>query len=104
MALCCRLANGLGQSLIGIASNQTCFPAIISCSVATCRANAPRPVAVAVTVVCGFFPTNAFSTETYPAFASVSICASRLPSVAPVSFFSRANSSPAVAGSASGPP
>ena len=41
-----------------------CFPAMISCNVATCRANAPRPAAVAVTVVCGFFPTNAFSTDT----------------------------------------
>jgi hypothetical protein len=38
--------------------------AMISCSVATWRAKAPRPVAVAVTVVCGFLPTKAFSTET----------------------------------------
>jgi hypothetical protein len=39
-------------------------PAMISCSVATWRAKAPRPVAVAVTVVCGFLPTKAFSTAT----------------------------------------
>ena len=38
--------------------------AMISCSVATWRAKAPRPVAVAVTVVCGFLPTKALSTAT----------------------------------------
>ena len=38
--------------------------AMISCNVATCLANARRPAAVAVTVVCGFFPTKAFSTPT----------------------------------------
>ena len=38
--------------------------AMISCSVATWRAKAPRPVAVAVTVVWGFLPTKAFSTAT----------------------------------------
>ena len=38
--------------------------AMISCKVATWRANAPRPEAVAVTVVCGFLPTKAFSTAT----------------------------------------
>lgn len=38
--------------------------AMISCSIATWRANAPRPAAVAVTVVCGFLPTKAFSTAT----------------------------------------
>jgi hypothetical protein len=37
---------------------------MISRNVATCRANAPRRAAVAVTVVCGFVPTDAFSTET----------------------------------------
>src|ERR1700676_4975279 len=73
---------------------------MISCKVATWRANAPRPAAVAVTVVCGFLPTKAFSTATYPALARVSIWAPRLPSVAPVSFFSRENSSPTAAGSA----
>jgi hypothetical protein len=36
--------------------------AMISCRVATWRANAPRPDAVADTVVCGFLPTKAFST------------------------------------------
>src|SRR5262245_4548335 len=46
--------------------NQDCFAeaAMISCNVATWRANAPRPAAVAVTVVCGFLPTKAFSTAT----------------------------------------
>jgi hypothetical protein len=38
--------------------------AMISCSVATWRAKAPRPDAVADTVVCGFLPTKAFSTAT----------------------------------------
>ena len=38
--------------------------AMISCSIATWRAKAPRPAAVAVTVVCGFLPTKAFSTAT----------------------------------------
>src|SRR5215207_8015008 len=38
--------------------------AMISCSIATWRAKAPRPAAVAVTVVCGFLPTKAFSTPT----------------------------------------
>ena len=38
--------------------------AMISCSVATWRAKAPRPAAVAVTVVCGFLPTKALSTAT----------------------------------------
>src|SRR6267154_2166602 len=73
---------------------------MISCSVATWRAKAPRPVAVAVTVVCGFLPTKALSTATWPAFANVSIWAPRLPSVAPVSFFSFENSNPMPAGSA----
>ena len=50
---------------------------------ATCRANAPRPAAVAVTVVCGFLPTNAASTSTEPTFARVSICTPGLPSVDP---------------------
>ncbi len=39
-------------------------PAMISCRVATWRAKAPRPAAVAVTVVCGFLPTKALSTAT----------------------------------------
>ena len=38
--------------------------AMISCNVATWRAKAPRPAAVAVTVVCGFLPTKALSTAT----------------------------------------
>ena len=38
--------------------------AMISCKVATWRAKAPRPAAVAVTVVCGFLPTKALSTAT----------------------------------------
>ena len=38
--------------------------AMISCNVATWRAKAPRPAAVAITVVCGFLPTKAFSTVT----------------------------------------
>ena len=38
--------------------------AMISCSMATWRAKAPRPAAVVVTVVCGFLPTKAFSTAT----------------------------------------
>ena len=36
--------------------------AMISCSAATCRANAPRPAAVAATIVCGRLLTKDFST------------------------------------------
>lgn len=68
----------------------TCFPAIISCNVATSRANAPRPAAVAVTVSAASPPRTPSEPTHSPPFASVSICAPRLPSVAPVSFFSRA--------------
>lgn len=38
--------------------------AMISCKVATWRAKAARPAAVAVTVVCGFLPTKALSIPT----------------------------------------
>ena len=47
--------------------NDGCYrpeAAMISCSIATWRAKAPRPAAVAVTVVCGFLPTKALSTAT----------------------------------------
>lgn len=61
-----RHSNPQQASLRDIPGNYRypCFPAMISCNVATCLANAPRPAAVAVTVVCGFLPTKAFSTET----------------------------------------
>ena len=42
----------------------TADAAMISCRLATWRAKAPRPTAVAVTVVCGFLPTKALSTAT----------------------------------------
>jgi len=84
MHLCCshlskvhtRLTASLAamsdQSGLGIRARYQCpvdygcraEAAMISCRVATWRANAPRPEAVAVTVVCGFLPTKAFSTAT----------------------------------------
>ncbi|MDB5504445.1 MAG: hypothetical protein JWR89_4347, partial [Tardiphaga sp.] len=56
--------RNISDGVVDIVLHHPSDPAMISRKVATCRANAPRPAAVAVTVVCGFLPTNAFVTAT----------------------------------------
>ncbi|MET4259007.1 hypothetical protein ABIC09_003958 [Bradyrhizobium sp. S3.12.5] len=49
------LSHNKGRgTVLGITEDYPCFPAIISCNVATCLANAPRPAAVAGITVTNF--------------------------------------------------